>query len=372
MKASPLPAAGQRPAHLERLSRDKFQRRTTRRIAAMIIAMIRHLAVCLVLFGASALSRAETITVATYNIEHFEERFEAYRLSKLEESKSSELIKQMVETERRQNEEDQWEVAQVISDPGFNPDILVIEEGCSQSNLRYFNKRWLNEAYQTVIVFPTNTTRNQNLGMMLKPGFRILARKDRYYEEKQTIANERGSLLFARGPAFCLIETPSGYRFWVGVTHQKSKADDSVEVTAWRNREARRTHEIMRELQKAGPTDVMLLGDMNDDIGLDKFEQDPGSGGDSIANLVGPPQDKFVLVTEALAKSGEISFGGYWRTNHRSFIDHILTTPSMKDQIEKVGVFKGSLAAAASDHYPVFVKVRSDPAPGNSQKPVRK
>jgi endonuclease/exonuclease/phosphatase family metal-dependent hydrolase len=312
---------------------------------------------------------AETVTVATYNIEHFEERFEAYRLSKLDEAKSSELIKQLVEAERRQNEEDQWEVSQVISDPGFDPDILVIEEGCSQSNLRYFNKRWLNESYQTVIVFPTNTDRNQNLGIMLKPGFKILARKDRYHEEKDSIGNERGALLFARGPAFCLIETPSGYRFWVGVTHQKSKSDDSVEVTAWRNREAKRTHEIMRELQKDGPEDVMLLGDMNDEIGLDKFEQDPASGGDSIANLVGPAEDQFILVTEPLAKSGEISFGGYWRPTHLSFIDHVITTLSMKDQIEKIGVFKGSLAASASDHYPVFVKVRSDPPAGKSPKP---
>src|SRR5215207_3939091 len=87
--------------------------------------------------------RAETFTVATYNIEHFESQFEAFRLSKTPEATGSELVKQLLEEEKRQNEEDQWEVAQVILDKDFSPDVLVIEEGCSQSNLRYFNKRWL-------------------------------------------------------------------------------------------------------------------------------------------------------------------------------------------------------------------------------------
>jgi endonuclease/exonuclease/phosphatase family metal-dependent hydrolase len=326
-------------------------------------------ALILLLCAASAARAQETFTVATYNIEHFESAFEEYRLSKDPAVKNdpNPVLKEMLQEERRQNEEDQWEVAQVILDKEFSPDILVIEEGCSQSNLRYFNKRWLNNAYEAAIVFPTNTDRNQNLGLLLKPGFRILARKDKYHEEKDTVANERGNLLFARGPAFVLIQTPGGYKVWVGVTHQKSKSDNSVEVAAWRNREAKRTHEIMKELAKSGPDDVILLGDMNDDLGEDQFEKDPKSGGDAIASLVGPPADGFVLATEKLAKSGEISFGGYWNPKFRSFIDHVVTTPGMKDQIEDVHVFKGSVASVASDHFPVIVKVRSNAAQAPKQ-----
>ncbi len=314
---------------------------------------------------------AETVTVATYNVEHFAKHFEAFHASKTPEGKQPGLVKDLLDELRKQNDEDNWEVAQVITDKGFNPDILVIQEGCAESDLSFFNRRWLQEAYATVVVFPTNTDRDQTLCMLLKPGFKIVSRKDKYYEEKDSIPNERGDKLFARGPVFCLVETPSGYRFWVGVTHQKSKSDNSVEVTGWRNRESVRTHEIMRELAKAGPDDVMLLGDMNDEIGVGQYEDDPKSGGDSIANLVGPPQNQFVLVTEKLAKSGEISFGGYWNAKYRSFIDHVITTPGMKNQIESAGVFRGSLAAAASDHYPVWVKVRSDvPTQGRPTQPV--
>ena len=308
--------------------------------------------------------------LATYNIEHFEDAFTQHRLTrdKAVNDNSDPLLKELLEEERRQNEEDQWEVSQVIADPAFNPDVLVIQESCTQSNLRYFNKRWLNGAYETVIVFPSNTDRNQHVGIMLKPGFKVLARKDTYREEKDPVGNDRGGLLFARGPAFVLVETPSGYRFWVGTTHQKSKSGNNVEVTAWRNREAFRTHEIMKELANSGPDDVLLLGDMNDELGVDEFEKDPKSGGDTIANLIGPADDGFVLMTEDLAKSGEQSFGGYWTTKYRSFIDHAVATPTMKDQFEGASVFRGSLAAAASDHYPVIVKIRTDAPRG--QKPA--
>jgi endonuclease/exonuclease/phosphatase family metal-dependent hydrolase len=312
---------------------------------------------------------AETITLATYNVEHFEDHFEGFEQSKKPEARQPGLVKDLVDALRKSNDEDNWEVARVITHKAFNPDVLVIQEGCNQDNLEYFNKRWLQNAYETVIVFPSNTDREQQLGMLLKPGFKLLERRDKYHLEKDTVPNERGDLLFARGPAFALVQTPGGYKFWVGVTHQKSKSDNSVDVTAWRNREAVRTHQIMKELAAQGPDDVILLGDMNDELGEDQFEKDPKSGGDAIANLVGPAPDGFVLVTEALARSGKESFGGYWNPRFRSFIDHVVATPSMKDQIEQVDVFYGSLAPAASDHFPVFVKVRSDAPAGADAAP---
>ncbi len=326
--------------------------------------MMRTLRPLVVMLVLASVANAETVTVATYNIEHFESHFRAHKLTQEGKGRgdADPLIKEMLQEERRQNDEDNWEVAQVINDRRFSPDVLVIQEGCSQSDLEYFNKRWLQNAYATAIVFPTNTDRDQHLGMLLKPGYKLVERRDHYYLEKDTAKNEYGDRLFARGPAFCLVETPRGYRFWVGVTHQKSKSGNSVEVTAWRNREAARTHAIMLELQKRGPDDVILLGDVNDEIGLDEFENDPASGGDTVAALVGPPEHNFVLVTEQLAKSGVTSFGGYWNPKYRSFIDHVVATPAMKDQIEDVGAFRASLARVASDHFPVYVKIRSDPA----------
>ncbi len=62
------------------------------------------------------------------------------------------------------------------------------------------------------------------------------------------------------GPSFVKMQTPGGYECWVGVNHQKSKSKNSLEATQWRNREAVRTHQILKELEKAGPSDVIFLG----------------------------------------------------------------------------------------------------------------
>jgi endonuclease/exonuclease/phosphatase family metal-dependent hydrolase len=321
------------------------------------------LAAIALLCCASLAAAQETFTVATYNVEQWHTNFEGHRMQMATRKSNepvSERMNEIITTERFQNDEDNWEVAQVILDKSFNPDVLVVQEGCGQSDLSFFNKRWLNNAYGTVVQFPSNTDREQHLCMLLKPGFKILQRRDKYHEEQDPAGgNERGARLFARGPVFCLVQSPGGYKFWVGVTHQKSKRDNDVANTEWRNREARRTHEIMKELEKAGPDDVILLGDMNDEPGVQEFE-DKG-GGDTIANLLGPEQDGFTLVTRPLHEAKEFSFGGYWRTDRRTLIDHVVVSKGMKDQVGDAKVVKTPpLAPAASDHYPVMVTVKAD------------
>lgn len=309
---------------------------------------------------------AETITIGTYNIEVFSRSFLAHRLTTrpfFKDNQDNPDLKELLEDERRSNDENNWEAAQVILDPAFNPDVLVLQEGCGLSDLEFFNKRWLQGAYETLLVFPTNTTRDQNLCMLLKPGFKVLERRDQYYLEPDTVGNDRGERLFARGPAFALVQSPSGYQFWVGTTHQKSKGGNNVEVTKWRNREAKRTNDIMAELSKRGTVDLVLLGDMNDELGMQEFEQE--AGGDTITTLVGPPENGMVLATKPLVDAGKISFGGYWKTNYRSFIDHVIITTSMKDQVEEVNVFQDGFAKVASDHYPVYIRIKADPVSRN-------
>jgi endonuclease/exonuclease/phosphatase family metal-dependent hydrolase len=316
--------------------------------------------------------RAEEITVATYNVELFDHHFMAHHASTQPIAKNPEA-KDILEELRKKNDEDNWETAQVILDPKFNPDILVLEEACDQDDLRFFNKRWLNDAYETAITFPTNTDRHQNLDLLMKKGFSILERRDKYYLEPDPVGNARGSRLFARGPAFVKVKSPGGYVFWVGVTHMKSKRYDNdavssqgneaqvrkgrIDVTKWRNREAVRTHQIIKELEKAGPKDVILLGDMNDSLGMDEYE--PEGGGDAIMNLVGPPADGLILLTKPLAEQHQNSFNGYWRDKYRELIDHAICTASMKDEVADVKVFQDNFTAVSSDHFPVMVRLKT-------------
>lgn len=297
-----------------------------------------------------ALAQAETIKVATYNIELFQKHF----VPSSQPVNDVELSRDLRNLYDREN----WALAQTILHPEFSPDVMVIQECCGQEELEKFNERWLLNAYETVRVFPSNSDRRQNLAIVLKPGFKILEEKSDYYKEPDTVGNDRGLRLFARGPSFVLVQSPGGYKFWVGVTHQKSKRQENAEQAKWRLRESKRTHEIMKELQKQGPTDVILLGDINDEYGYNEFELE--AGGDAVSTLLGTKNDGFFLATKPLVDAGTASFGGFWRTDHRTLIDHIIMTPSMKNQVLDVQCFQKDLARMASDHYPVFVKIKAD------------
>lgn len=310
----------------------------------------------------STAAETPTIRLATYNVEHFNDAFRGFHMERAAATQpASSEAADLIAYVKRANNEKQWEIAQVLLDPDFSPDVLAVEEGPEQSDLDFFNKKWLDGMYQTVIVFPTNSTAHQTVCLLLKPGFKVLERKDQYYKEPDPGRNARGAALFARGPAFLLVQAPTGYTFWVGATHQKSKAGNSLDVTQWRNREARRTHEIVRELEHSH--DVILLGDMNDSVGADDYERDPASGGDAMATLVGPSADGFVLATKPLADKGANSFHGYYNTKYRELIDHAVVTPEMAPRLKTVAVFRANpFTLVASDHYPVLVTIDASPS----------
>lgn len=312
----------------------------------------------------AAVATAPTIRLATYNIEHFNDHFRGFHMEQAAATQpASPETSDLIAFIKRANNENQWEIAQVLLDPDFSPDILAVEEGPEQSDLDFFNKKWLNGLYQTVIVFPSNSTYHQTVCLLLKPGFKVLDRKDQYFKEPDTGHNARGSALFARGPAFLLVQAPTGYTFWVGATHQKSKSGNSLEVTQWRNREAARTHAIVKELEHTSHHDVILLGDFNDSLGADDYEKDPTSGGDAMTTLVGPSADGFVLATKPLADKGANSFHGYYNTKYRELIDHALLTPEMAPRLKTVEIFRTNpFTMVASDHYPVLVTIDASPS----------
>lgn len=301
---------------------------------------------------------AEDIRIGAYNIEFFQHHFLGRNLSPSKSKflpKNDETAQLILETLKNNDDKSNWETSEVILDPKFSPDVLCIEESCKQEDLDYFCHHWLKDRYYG-FTFPGNSERDQPVSMLVKAGFNVRDRKDQYYLEKDTGKNDRGDRLFARGPAFLKIESPEHHTFWVGVNHQKSKYGNSVEVTQWRNRESARTHAIMKELEAAGPADVIFLGDMNDELGYQEFEQE--AGGDCIGTLVGKPEDGISLLTKKLAESGAISYGGYWKTEHRSLIDHAFATKSMTEKVQDVQVFHDGFTDVSSDHFPILVQLK--------------
>jgi endonuclease/exonuclease/phosphatase family metal-dependent hydrolase len=297
-----------------------------------------------------------TIRVATWNIENWRDHFQTMRQqgTRPVDEAAAEALRQ----ERYQNDEDLWEIAQVFLDPAFSPDVLVFQEGAAQAEIEQFNRDWLNGMFETVRVLPSNDGRGQTIGILLKPGFRIIDEEASYHQmpDPQDL-NPRAERLFARGPAFVLVEAPGGGRFWVGTNHQKSKGGgNDVAMTRWRNAEAAATRTIMAELAARGPAELVFMGDVNDEPGVQAYELE--GGGDVVATLVGPEEEGFVLATRPLWESGQASFMGYWNATYRSMIDHIVLSPALAEEAGEAGIYDTPWARVASDHLPVYVDLR--------------
>lgn len=300
--------------------------------------------------------RSPVVRVATYNIEHFMMMFDQVLMPERSRER----------TELYDDEEDRYEVARTLE--GLDADIVGIQECCSQEMLEWFNREELDGRYAYVKVFPSNVG-GQWVGMLAGKGFRVIEERSFAREvdpvrdgRLERIKSDAGlwekNLLFSRGPGFVLFEAPSGERFWVGATHVKSKYGNSEAVTAWRIREVERTRAICHELLAEGKTDkLVMLGDFNDELGMDYHERKLGTDAVAVMTAGG---SKLTSLTFPLARADANRSTYHCEIKpprYRSFIDHIFVSSALAERARKASVFDAPVAAAASDHYPVSVEL---------------
>lgn len=263
-------------------------------------------------------------------------------------------VVEVMKNARADADEENWEIARNVL--SVQPDVWVFQEGCEAEDLNWFNTQMLRGYFETVHVFKTNSERGQNTGILVRKGFKVLEFREDYHNEPDTehVSTYGEGKLFARGPGFAKIQAPNGNTFWVGTNHTKSKSGNSVAVTKWRLAESKRTNQIIADLRKSGPAPVFFLGDMNDELGFQEFEQE--AGGSTIEATAGSGENGLLVLTKKLAESGAISYHGRRQGRHKSFIDHAFATPEAAAWVKNVYVFTGALAEVASDHFPVVVE----------------
>jgi endonuclease/exonuclease/phosphatase family metal-dependent hydrolase len=299
----------------------------------------------------------EMVRLASYNVEHFMRMFDQHRMPQRSQSRD-ELFR---------DEEDQFEVARTMRLEQFNADIIAIQECCSEDMLRRFSDELLTGQYAFVKVFPGNTD-GQYLGMLARPGFEVLAVRDEYHREADSVDDpavrrnkERsgladGNLLFSRGPAFVKFRTPGGKVLWVGCTHIKSKSGNNAAVTRWRIREIERTRQICGELIAEGGSDgLVMLGDFNDDFGMDRYEQEVDTDAVSVM-LQGEADEKMTSPTRKYVRRHPAAATYHCEIKpptYRSFIDHAFVSASLGAAVRGAHVVDDPIAAVASDHYPI-------------------
>lgn len=309
-------------------------------------------------------TKPETLRIATYNIEHFNEMFDQGLVSR-DKRDWDEFFR---------DQEDLYEVARVINEQ-FDADILTVQECCQQNHLEYFNRKWLKNRYKTVKVFKGNSSRGQYLGILAKKGYELLEVREFHNEPdpvddpvvarmKKGSPMEEGNLLFSRGPGFAKFRTPGGRVIWVGVTHVKSRYGDKQAVTQWRVRETTRTRELCGELLAEGETNYLVMtGDFNDDIGQSTEHEKALEIDAAGAMTAGTGRDKLVNLTARLdPKVG--TYHAQLKTQFEPTVfDLIFASPALADAVRSVQAVSTPLAAVASDHYPVVAEFRFPAGP---------
>ncbi|MBN2064716.1 MAG: endonuclease/exonuclease/phosphatase family protein [Sedimentisphaerales bacterium] len=288
----------------------------------------------------AANSSAETIKVATYNIELFSDMFDQHKLPSSQRNR----------TEYFRDCEDIYEVARVITLPQFSPDILCIQEAPDQEALELFNKEYLKGYYQFVQVFKGNSTSRQHLAMMAKTGFKAES-VDEYYKDKDPADSNNKKLLFSRGPAFVTFITPANNRIIIGLTHIKSKAGDNAPMVLRRTRQIARIREICENYIETKPY-VAVLGDFNDSFGKDNNEIKANT--DALAEALA---GKVLLrsLTKPLQEQGQYSYHCQLKPiRYRSFLDHIFVSIPLFQTTQNTTIITDPIADVASDHWPVM------------------
>jgi hypothetical protein len=304
-------------------------------------------------------SSKEAVRIGTWNIEHFMKMFDQDRMP--ERSRNT--------VELYADEEDQYEVAVTIRSESFEPDILVIQECCDQEMLEHFCKKWFPGKYAFIKVFDSNVA-GQNIGVLAKQGFEPL-RTEHFVNDRDPMTDTsirsakegadlwEKNLLFSRGPGFVLFQTPKGNKLWVGSTHSKSKSGNNKAVTQWRIREYERTRQICGELiQKSGVKKLVILGDFNDDFGMDSYETSLGQ--DAIETMISCHSGDEELICMDKAIWGDDPDAASYHCQikpkkYRSFLDHIFASPELAAKVKETAMITESIAYAASDHLPLLI-----------------
>ena len=294
------------------------------------------------------------VRIATWNIENMSKLFDQSRLPYRSQNRQ----------ELYDDEEDLLEIALVLKQDRFDPDVLVLQEAASQQSLERFNTKWLDDKYAFVKQYKSNS-KGQWTAILAKPGFKVIETRSyagvedpvddpklgdakRYYGE---------NVLYPRGPAFAQIRTPDGTVMWIGTTHIKSKYGNNAAVTRWRIRQVKKLREIASELGEDTKR-VAILGDFNDTFGRDNFEQKVDQ--DAIQAMLEHKEDQaMVSPTQSLAQD-QPTAGTYHATlkpGNPSFIDHVFVSPALDEAIIDTTIIDPPIAHVASDHLPVMITV---------------
>jgi endonuclease/exonuclease/phosphatase family metal-dependent hydrolase len=250
--------------------------------------------------------------------------------------------------------------ARVIRDLGA--DVLAVVEVESRPVLVAYDQQVLpavgGTPHASVMVIDGNDERGIDVGLLLKPGNRILAMRSHV-----DVRGADGELLFDRDCAEYWVETAAGNPLILLLNHLKSKGSGGFAASSRRRRaQATRVRDIYRERRAEGHGLVAVLGDLNDT---------PGSR--ALAPLMDDTDLADISTHPAFDDGGRP--GTLGSSTASSKIDYVLLSPDLFARATGGGIFRRGMwpgvrprkwdaypeitrpVEAASDHGAIFADI---------------
>lgn len=315
-------------------------------------------------------------TIMSYNIEYMKRLF---RKNKIEESEKPRVKK----------------ISRVIR--RIDPHLLGIVEASSKSrHHELFIKapEGLSGSFQYVM--GKENRGSQDLVIYYRDPFEVVAvdEESGFYDPWLEDIDDDGIqelCVFERKPLEVLFRIKgTEIRFYVILISGKSKGVFTVnDLLAYQKRalsnrkkllaQAKKIRSRLDQLMEREETmPVILMGDMNDEPGLDEYQKQVGAS--SIETLMGSVfEPEKILHNTLWYKTRTDQRKALWTTefpdqivanlaNHKVWIDHILVSPDMLQKESRLRYVsesaevgkKDEISKAASDHYPVFCRLEVD------------
>jgi endonuclease/exonuclease/phosphatase family metal-dependent hydrolase len=234
--------------------------------------------------------------------------------------------------------------ARVIGDVA--PDILAVVEVESRPALKSFADVMLSDngsgSFPHAMVIDGNDDRGIDVGVLLRDGYAIDHIRS-HVDDKDA----RGTIFSRDCPEYA-VTCPGGERVVALVNHLKSKGFGSQrENDAKRRRQAVRVAQVYKALQKAGESNIVIVGDFNDV---------PASA--PLAPLLKQTDLKDISAHPSFDNGGRPgTFGNCTASNK---IDYILLSPTLFSRVQAGGIFRkgawGGTNGTLWEHYPGMTK----------------
>lgn len=148
--------------------------------------------------------------------------------------------------------------AKVVAE--INPDIILMQEIEDRASLEEFNAQLLPEfecrSFQEITVIQGSDKRGQEMGVMLKNGYRIKSVRSHRFDIDYSPNSKKEFFQYE-------IKTPSQQTIWLLAAHLQEETKNKNESDTFRKKQAHQLKEVYQQLREEAHENIIIVGTLN-------------------------------------------------------------------------------------------------------------